>query len=621
MKLKYNLFSIIILLLGITTVVSCQNEADIAEAKGGLHIMLNSISSSTLTRSTPSEIGKPVADKFDLRVVDNASGMTKYDGKMTNELIRLAGGEYTVTASCGENPIIATDAPYYIGTQEVTVVQNEVTDTPISCKVGNALISVIFGANESDRTRFAKFYKSYGIHVKVDGYSVDIPGTASSMSAYFRAGSTPELEFYGVLAANDQQVNMVLTTPKGDNTLPNPFKAADHAIVTLTLPDPESATVLDISKVELEEATMEETIPLSWLPIPQATAEHQYDTNGDLVGTNVTFSNSYPDMTWKAVVTDAQNTVYRTVQGKGDLESDYNSNTKDWTYLPAGTYTATYYLLQEGQNEPMKTGSRDFVVANPNLIVTVDGYTSYSKYLDGEVDAANACDAFTIYAPSTKINVSPSLLSNSNYSYSLATSLNDSPLTGKQNGNTFTYNNQTEKAPSFEAYTIASIATFDKATATGQKDVFITGLPVTFAPPTQDTGWTGRGSIAWNDKDSDRNNIPRIRLGQNVTSNPQYIEYKKIAVPIGVSIEGGYDVAIHPATEDVTLTLSFGDTKYFNVTEKKMGSFSWGEDKPYKSSTTFTTTSAVSSAKANNSQGVAQNRSYIYSLSYKYGKK
>ena len=618
MKLKYNLFSIIVLLLGITTIVSCQNEADIAEAKGGLRIMLNSISSSTLTRSTPSEIGKPVADKFDLRVVDNASGMTKYDGKMTNELIRLAGGEYTVTASCGENPIIATDAPYYIGTQEVTVVQNEVTETSISCRVGNALISVIFGANESDRTRFAKFYKSYGVRVKVDGYSVDIPSTASSMSAYFRAGSTPELEFYGVLAANDQQVNMVLTTPK-EGILPNPFKAADHAIVTLTLPDPESATVLDISKVELTEATMEETIPLSWLPIPQATAEHQYDANGDLVGTNVTFTNSYPGMAWKAVVTDADGTEYRTIQGTGSLSSTYSDNAEGWPYLPAGNYTATYYLVQDGQ-EPQKTGSRTFTVANPNLKVTVDGYTSYSKYLEGAVDAANACDAFTIYAPSAKMNVSPSLLSNSKYTYSLTTSLNGSPLSGAQSGNTFTYNNQTEKTPSFEAYTIACSATFDKTTATDSKNVYITGLPVTFAPPKQDDGWTGRGTVAWNDKDSDRGNTPRIRLGQNVTSNPQYIEYKNFTVPSGVKIEGGYDVAIHPATENVTLTLSFGDIKYFDVTEKKMGSFSWGEDKPYKSSNTFTTTSKVSSAKANNSQGVAQNRSYIYSLSYKYGK-
>lgn len=491
MKLKYNLFSIIVLLLGITTVVSCQNEADIAEAKGGLRIMLNSISNSTLTRATPREIGTPVADKFNIKVVDNASGMTKYDGKMTNELIRLAGGEYTVTASCGENPIIATDAPYYIGTQEVTVVQNEVTETSISCKVGNALISVIFGANESDRTRFAKFYKSYGVRVKVDGYSVDIPSTASSMSAYFRAGSTPELEFYGVLAANDQQVNMVLTTPK-EGILPNPFKAADHAIVTLTLPDPESATVLDISKVELTEATMEETIPLSWLPIPQATAEHQYDANGDLVGTNVTFTNSYPGMAWKAVVTDGNGNEFRTIEGTGKLESTYSENSEGWPYLPAGNYTATYYLVKDG--EPQKTGSREFTVGHPNLQLSLSGaYTSYSRYTANDIAAANNCDASTLYAPSAKLNVSAALLNNAHYQpceYTASVSGNQFGTKQSVKSNTYTWNNVTGLTPRSDAYVFTATASFMSETATASTDgLYITGLPASYAPPKGDQGW------------------------------------------------------------------------------------------------------------------------------------
>ena len=482
MKLKYNLFSIIVLLLSITTVVSCQNEADIAEAKGGLRIMLNSISSSTLTRSTPSEIGKPVADKFDLRVVDNASGMTKYDGKMTNELIRLAGGEYTVTASCGENPIIATDAPYYIGTQEVTVVQNEVTETPLECKVGNALISVIFGANESDRTRFAKFYKSYGIHVKVDGYSVDIPGTASSMSAYFRAGSTPELEFYGVLAANDQQVNMVLTTPK-EGILPNPFKAADHAIVTLTLPDPESATVLDISKVELTEATMEETIPLSWLPVPQAKPEHRYDANGDLIGTDITFSNCYPGMEWKAVVTDGNGTEYRSIEGTGEQVSTYVDNANGWPYVPAGKYTATYYLLQDGKEQ--KTGSREFMVNRPDLTITVDGYTSYDKYIEGDVEAANACKNTTIYGFQKHLSVSSALVTNTKYSklYSIKTEID---------GTTISAEGDEIANPdlSFDQHTLKVTGSFDGVTASAEKVLHITGLPYE-ADADKFNGWTG----------------------------------------------------------------------------------------------------------------------------------
>lgn len=610
-RIRHNIFYLLYLLLGVSAVMSCRNEADVADVKGGLRVLLNNVSTSTLTRATPTEIGKPVTNKFSLKVTD-ANGLAKYDGKYTEELIRLVGGEYTVTATYGENPILATDAPYYVGTTSVDVEDGKEVEASIKCTVGNALISIIFGKNDAERERFDKFYETYGINVKVAGYTVSIPSTASTMSAYFRAGSKAELEFYGVLKANGREVSTTLDL--SSTSFPQAFKAADHAIVTLTLPDPESATVIDISKVEIVEATLEETIPLSWLPIPQATAEHQYDANGELVGTDVTFSNSYPGMEWKAVVTDADGTEYRTIQGTGSLSSTYSDNTEGWPYLPAGNYTATYYLVQDGQ-EPQKTGSRTFTVANPNLKVTVDGYTSYSKYLEGNVDAANACDAFTIYAPSAKMNVSPSLLSNSKYTYSLTTSLNGSPLSGAQSGNTFTYNNQTGKTPSFEAYTIACSATFDKTTATDSKNVYITGLPVTFAPPTQDTGWyVASNKVSWNDDN--------VQLGQMAGSGSHSIEYNKFAIPAGTKMECPYKVRMHGATVATTLTLSVGGgdsyMEYFKETSSS-GAFN-SKNHDYESVAKLTSKGLTETSKAHSSYGSGQTYSVIYSLSYKYGK-
>lgn len=488
MKLKYNIFSLLLLLMGF---VSCQNEIDVMQPEGGLLVKLNHVSTSTISRATPAEIGTPTAERFALKVVDNASGMTKYDDKLTDQLIRLAGGEYTVTASCGENPIAGIDAPYYIGTKQVTVAQNEVTEASLTCKVGNALISVIFGANESDRTRLDKFYKSCGVRVKVGDYAVELPRTAPDMSAYFRAGSTPELEFYGVLKANDQQVSTILTTPN-DGILPHPFQAADHAIVTLTLPNPESATVLDISKVELMEASMEETIPLSWLPIPQATAEHKYDDKGDLVGTNITFTNCYPGMEWKAVVTDAQNNVYRTIEGQGTLKSVYNAEVETWPYVPAGNYTATYYLIVNG--EPQKTSSREFIVGHPNLQLSLSGaYTSYSKYTAADIAAANSCDAHTLYAPSAKLSVSTDLLNNSRYQpCEYTASVSGNPFGTKQSikSNTCTWNNVTGLTPRSDAYVFTATASFMGETVTASTDgLYITGLPASYAPPKGDQGW------------------------------------------------------------------------------------------------------------------------------------
>ena len=487
--MKYSISSILLIILSMASVMSCQNDTDIAETKGGLRVVLDNVSIQTVTRSTPDEIEKPSVEAFNIKVED-AKGTLRYDKKYTNELIPLEGGSYTVTATYGSNPVLAIDEPYYEGTTSVSVEDGKEAEAKLTCKVANSLISVIFGRDEAERERFDKFYETYGINVKVAGYTVSLPSTAVSMSAYFRAGSTAELEFYGILKANGQQVSTILNTP--EDGMPDPFLAADHAIVTLTLPDPESATVINISKVEIVEATMEETIPLSWLPIPQATAEHQYDTNGDLVGTNVTFTNCYPGMEWKAVVTDGNGNEFRTIEGTGKLESTYSENSEGWPYLPAGNYTATYYLVKDG--EPQKTGSREFTVGHPNLQLSLSGaYTSYSRYTANDIAAANNCDASTLYAPSAKLNVSAALLNNAHYQpceYTASVSGNQFGTKQSVKSNTYTWNNVTGLTPRSEAYVFTATASFMGETATASTDgLYITGLPASYAPPKGDQGW------------------------------------------------------------------------------------------------------------------------------------
>lgn len=597
------LFLVLCLALG-----ACQSETEFSfSGRGGIRVGLENVSSAIVSRSTPAELGTPLADRFSLKVSD-AKDVTKYSGPLTNDVIHLQQGTYSVTATCGDNPLLAIDAPYYFGTANVDVVGEEVTEASIACSVGNSLISVVFGRNEEEMARFEKFYQSYALNVKIGDFGVSIPNTATHLSAYFRAGSSPVLVFTGVLREDGAKVEIPLDTTKPG--FPSVFNAADHAKVTLTLPDPESATVLDISKVEVEEATMEETIPVSWLPVPQATAQHQYDANGDLVGTDVTFTNSYPGMEWKAEVKGDDGNVYRTVSGTGALLSDYATNASDWPYLPAGHYTATYYLLQEGK-DPMKIGSRDFTVGNPELRVSVDGYTSYSKYLAGDVDAANACDASTIYGLTSKVNVSPVLLDNSKYTHSLTTTLGGSSLTATQSGNVFSYADQSGKQPSFNAYQMNCQATFDKATASTVKDFYITGLPASFAPPSQSAGWTGYGTVAWNDSD---NGVARIRLGQNTVSQPQYVQYNGFAIPKGTKVECPYKVAANGATVQTTLTLTLGDDEYFSFKTSYMTL------SPFEDTAVFTTSADVSSAKANNSYGSGQTKSFIYYLNYKYAK-
>ena len=285
---------------------SCSEIDDLDTTQGALRFSITQVSVKTESRATPSELGKPLASRFNLKIQRKGTSLIPYDGQF-QESLQIKTGTYHITATCGEDVIIGRNAPYYVGTADDVVVEKDVT-TPVSipCSVANSLISVKFGMNEEERARFDRHYDDFGVIVGVGNYSLEIPKDDTGSSIYFRAGSSPKLYFYGKLKGdNASMISYELTS----NTLPKVFAKAQHAIVTLNL----SATIVTINKVAVEDANMDETIPVSWLPVPTATAIHQYDEVGDLVGTNVTFSNSYPGMNWKAVVVNANGEEVRSV--------------------------------------------------------------------------------------------------------------------------------------------------------------------------------------------------------------------------------------------------------------------------------------------------------------------
>ena len=70
------------------------------------------------SRSTPEEIGKPVASQFNLKITNQATGSELYNDSYTNQLIPASAGMYEIEATYGDNPVLALDAPYYKGTAE-----------------------------------------------------------------------------------------------------------------------------------------------------------------------------------------------------------------------------------------------------------------------------------------------------------------------------------------------------------------------------------------------------------------------------------------------------------------------------------------------------------------------
>lgn len=220
------------------------------------------------TKSTPAELGKPVKEQFSLKIVKESTGSTLYDGIFTSNQIPASAGLYTVTATYGNNPLLGLDTPYYKGEEAgVEVTEGETRTVNLSCKVANALTSVTYEEPE----KFDVLFSSYGLKVSVDNQFVTINNNNAQKSAYYRAGTIPTFQFVGTLKDNGQAVSMTLEDDKLKDA--DTFGAGKHCKLTLKVKPAASGVILTVAKVEVENVTISETIPVEWLPKPKIEAE------------------------------------------------------------------------------------------------------------------------------------------------------------------------------------------------------------------------------------------------------------------------------------------------------------------------------------------------------------
>ena len=246
--------------------VACQAE-QWEGMEGGFLISLGEDVTVT-TKSTPAELGKPVKEQFSLKIVKESTGSTLYDGTFTSDQIPASVGLYTVTATCGDNPLLGLDTPYYKGEEAgVEVTEGETRTVNLSCKVANALTSVTYNEPE----KFDALFSSYGLKVSVGNQSVTISKDNAKKSAYYRAGTIPTFQFVGTLKDNGQAVSMTLEDDKLKNA--DTFGAGKHCKLTLKVKPAASGVILTVVKVEVENVTISETIPVEWLPKPKIEAE------------------------------------------------------------------------------------------------------------------------------------------------------------------------------------------------------------------------------------------------------------------------------------------------------------------------------------------------------------
>ena len=285
-----------ILLLGML-VAACQTESWEA-SRGGLCITLGE-DVSVITKSTPSELGKPVANNFTVKIVKESTGEIIYNDLYTSNTIPASVGSYSITASYGTDPVIALDSPYYKGEKSgVEVADESSTPVNLTCKVANALTSVVYGEGQVDK--FNALFSTYSVEVKVGNSSVNIGKNGSvKESAYYRASSTPTFTFKGTLKENSQNVSMEITS---DKLTADAFQAGKHCLLTLTLKPATAGAIITVEKVEVKNVTITETIPVEWLPKPKVNGFN----DGQISLTYTTGSQSIQDVEFSFDFQDTQ---------------------------------------------------------------------------------------------------------------------------------------------------------------------------------------------------------------------------------------------------------------------------------------------------------------------------
>lgn len=158
-------------------------------------------------------------------------------------------------------------------------------------------------------------------------------------------------------------------------------------------------------------------------------------------------------------------------------------NTDGWPYIPKGDYsfnatvtctipTPTGEISCSGSlKEPIKVQ-----VPEPVFTVTVSAYTSYNKYLEGDLTFANNdANKYTVFGLQANVGISDELLSDTKYTKVSKITFDETDL-GTFDTNSKSYGDKTE-CTSWKNYPFKASMTFDGVEKSAQKDCHITGLP------------------------------------------------------------------------------------------------------------------------------------------------
>lgn len=243
---------------------ACQEDDFGGAEQGGIRIALadGTTGVDVTTRSTPSELFDGFKKKFKFQI----KGGDNYDQthEWTEDVIPLAAGVYEIIATCGTEQaagVVEFDKPCYTGKAEgIKVEVGKEAKAEVKCKVTNALVSIKF----ADEEEFEKYCPNASIQISVGSQTEKWANLKES--AYFKAGSSlSTLQLW----KSDQEDTKIDLLKEAGTDIPKSFAAGDHLIITLSIGKANGNIIIKISQVEVDKVTIEETIPMEWLPKPK----------------------------------------------------------------------------------------------------------------------------------------------------------------------------------------------------------------------------------------------------------------------------------------------------------------------------------------------------------------
>lgn len=274
--------------------------------------------------------------------------------------------------------------------------------------------------------------------------------------------------------------------------------------ITVTAQNGATYSKTSAKSFTVEAAAMKNLGVIDFKAEPSAVAEHTYES-GVLSGTKVTLNLGLPagmegyveNLTASMTRNDVE---YRKISKSSASASEVMNVVNGTTYIPQGDYTIQYTYTLNGVAE---TKTVNVTVPAPTFTVSASAYTSYSKYLEGAVDAANACAPESMYDIRLSVSISEAVLAQVPMTSNKGTIY-------KADGSSYAdVSNQSPSSPVFYtlpelagcpwgSYTLNAEATFDGITATSPtQTLHITGLPYRMSVNPHQDLWVLSGGTAY----------------------------------------------------------------------------------------------------------------------------